>query len=852
MERNKDASVPVPRRRATDRLLTGAGHEADLEKLLHELEVREIKLEMQNEELRRTRDEVETALNEYSDLYDFAPVGYFTLDGKGVIHKTNLTGAALVGIERAHLINRRFSAFVPAEMSGAFDAFLRAAFAGETKESHEVMLVREGGHPLWAHIEAQASASGQECRLAVIDITERKRIEDAQLFLLQCGVSGDDFFQSLARYLAMQLGMDYVCIDRLEGGSLRAKTVAVYFDGRFEDNVAYTLKDTPCGDVVGKTICSFSSGVRHSFPRDAALQAMEAEGYMGATLWSSQGQPIGLIAMISRKPLVNHRLVESIVKLVAVRAAGELERTDAEEALREARDELELRVEERTAQLKGQAELLDLAHDAIIVRDASGRIVFWNTGAEITYGWTKDEVLGLTTDSLLKTRFPAPLQDLIDTVSREGRWEGELIHTGKDGRRITALSRWTERRGEGGWPEGMLEINRDITDRKVAEGQLRQAQKMEAVGALAGGIAHDFNNILAAILGFTEMALDDIPPESPARGFLEHALKSGLRGRDLITQILTFSRKAEPRRGPVSLSPVIKETVQLLRASIPTTVRIVFATRAISDTIHADPVEVQQILMNLATNGAHAMEEKGGVLEIMLTDIEGPPDSSAGEADLAPGEYVRLTVKDSGAGMTPGVQKRVFEPFFTTREVGKGTGLGLFAVWGIVKSLHGSITVESAPGMGSTFRVFLPKVKTDRKAEPVETGEAPGGKERILFVDDEEDLAELGKGRLEKLGYTVTAMTDSVKALKSFSKSPSRFDLVFTDQTMPGIAGIDLARKVLKIRPHMPVILCTGYSDGVTPEIAAAAGIREFLMKPLSRGELAVAVRRALDAKPEA
>jgi signal transduction histidine kinase/ActR/RegA family two-component response regulator len=392
-------------------------------------------------------------------------------------------------------------------------------------------------------------------------------------------------------------------------------------------------------------------------------------------------------------------------------------------------------------------------------------------------------------------------------------------------------------------------LQHEMDERAQVEEKLRQAYKMQAIGTLAGGIAHDFNNILAAIIGFSEMVEEDIPEGSPIQSYIQRILSASFRGRDLVKQILTFSRKAELPRQPVSVLPIIQETIQLLRASLPTTIEIKLITKAITDTIQAAPAEVQQILMNLATNAAMAMREHGGILHISLSDIDFEPDSPVEDPGVEPGEYLQIVVEDSGSGMSPDIMKRVFEPFFTTRLVGEGTGMGLAVVYGIVKSLHGTITVESEPGVGSTFRVFLPKVRTETESEPAQPDQNPRGTERVLFVDDEELLMEWGKVALERLGYTVTALTDSAEALKLFSSDPSQFDLIITDQTMPGIPGLQLSKELLKIRPDIPIILCTGHSDTVSPEMAKEAGIREFLMKPLAKQELAQVIRRVLDAK---
>ena len=522
---------------------------------------------------------------------------------------------------------------------------------------------------------------------------------------------------------------------------------------------------------------------------------------------------------------------------------------EAEQALQKAHDELEQRVEERTAELKGQAELLDLAHDAIIVRDVKGKVCFWSSGAEDIYGWTKDEVTGSTIDTFLQTKSAKPLKYIIGDVQREGRWEGELSHMRKDGRRIVVASRWALRQSACGRPMEIMEINSDITDRKEAAEQLRQSQKMEAIGTLAGGIAHDFNNTLAAILGFAEMALDDAPKGTSLERKLRHILNSSLRGRDLVKQILAFSRKTKHERQLLSLSPVVEETLKLLRASLPSTVQIAANTGS-SCMVLANPTEIQQIVMNLCTNAAHAMREDGGVLSVSLSDAEIKPGMTRPE--LPPGQYVRLTIKDTGTGIDRATMKRIFEPFFTTKQVGEGTGMGLAVVYGIVKGLNGDITVESAPRIGSTFKVYFPKAGIETTSEGLPVDESPDGRDNVLFVDDEDLLVEMGKEMLEKMGYSVTAVTDSAEALKSFSSDPSRFDLVVTDHTMPGMTGLNLARELLKIREDIPIILCTGHSDAVSSEIAKENGIGRFLVKPIARQELAEAIRGVLDAQPEA
>ncbi|MHB8111229.1 MAG: hybrid sensor histidine kinase/response regulator [Syntrophorhabdaceae bacterium] len=518
------------------------------------------------------------------------------------------------------------------------------------------------------------------------------------------------------------------------------------------------------------------------------------------------------------------------------------ERKRMEDDLRRARDELEIRVKERTAELERQANLLNLAHDAIIVRDMDDKIIFWNHGAEDMYGFKRNEAIGRVIHELLQTRFSTLREDIKLKLVSGNWWEGELGYITKDNRDITVHSRQVIQKNEAGQSVAMMEINTDITATRQAEERLRHSQKMEAIGTLAGGIAHDFNNILAAILGFTEMAIEDVSDRPEVEKYLRNILKSSLRARDLVKQILAFSRKADYERHPVSMTPLIKESLQLLRASIAANIEIRLDIATTSDTVIASPIEVQQIVMNLVANAGLAMEEKGGILDIILTDIDFATDLS-----MMPQEYVQLTVKDTGVGMNPDVMRRVFEPFFTTRELDKGTGMGLAVVYGIVDDLGGIITVESKPGEGSIFRVNLPKVKEQPKSEHPPGVSPAEGKERILFVDDEQLLVDWAQTCLGRLGYSVKAVNSSAEALSVFSSDPGSFDLVITDQAMPGMTGTQLAKILLSVRPDTPIILCTGHSDTVSSEIAKASGIKEYLMKPLSRKELARAVRHVLD-----
>ncbi|HVN22378.1 MAG TPA: PAS domain S-box protein [Syntrophorhabdales bacterium] len=391
-------------------------------------------------------------------------------------------------------------------------------------------------------------------------------------------------------------------------------------------------------------------------------------------------------------------------------------------------------------------------------------------------------------------------------------------------------------------------LETEMTERAKVEEQLWQAQKMEAIGTLAGGIAHDFNNVLAAIIGFTELAKDNIPADADAQHHLNRIFQSGLRGRDLVKQILAFSRKAKGERKELSFTPLINETHALLRSSLPSTIQMPLLISTNDDHVFADATQLQQVLMNLATNAADAMREEGGQLTIALSSVVFPEGSVLPDPDMSPGTYLKLTVKDTGMGMTEDVRQRIFEPFFTTKELGKGTGMGLAVVYGVIKSHNGAVTVQSEVGQGSTFDVFLPHVqKPEATREETRAFALPRGTERILFVDDEELLMEMGQSMLEHLGYQVTVAANGAEAWNLFLEDPSRFDLVITDQTMPDVTGLTLARKMLRVRKELPIILCTGYSEMVSPEKAKDVGICAFVMKPVVRKDLAETVRRVLD-----
>jgi PAS domain S-box-containing protein len=515
------------------------------------------------------------------------------------------------------------------------------------------------------------------------------------------------------------------------------------------------------------------------------------------------------------------------------------ERKKAEKALRESE-----------AQYKS---LFNNNHSVMLLIDPeTADIVDANPAAVSFYGWNYET---LTRKKIfnINTLTQEQVFDEIEKAKMEQRKQFIFRHCLANGeiRDVEVYSGPIKVHGK----ELLYSIVYDITARKKAEEekaaletQLLHAQKMESIGTLSGGIAHDFNNLLGIILGNAELAMDDMPEWHSAKFNLNEIRTASLRARDVVKQLLSFSRKTDPKQRPVKLVQIVEEALRILRSSIPTSVEIhQNIPNDVEDTILADITQINQVMINLFTNAAHAMEDTGGVITIGIENIDLDHVFAPIYPDLSPGRYMKLTVSDTGVGIDHEIKDRIFDPYFTTKEVGKGTGIGLSVVHGIIKSHNGAIIVDSQFGKGTTFSIFFPVAEEAVVIEAEPDDEFPTGNERILIVDDEESMADIGRRRLERLGYQVEARTNPVEALDLFRADPDQFDLVITDMTMPHITGDNLVKEILNIRPDMPTILCTGFSEKIDEEKAKQIGVREYIEKPIGQGKLSRLVRKVLD-----
>jgi len=528
-------------------------------------------------------------------------------------------------------------------------------------------------------------------------------------------------------------------------------------------------------------------------------------------------------------------IIDNVLKGVVALYTDISDRKQAEVAIRQSEEKYRI--------------VLEANPDPVVVYDIEGKIIYFNPAFTRIFGWSLEELSGGKNDAFVPEKAWQETKEMIAKVLVGERFHGiETCRYNKKGKIISVNISGAVYKDQNGNPIGSIINLRDISNQKKMEAQLNQAQKMEAIGTLAGGIAHDFNNILFPILGYADMLLADIPEDSPFQNGLNKIYTSALRAKDLVRQILTFSRQDTNELLLMKIQPVVKEALKLIRSTIPTTINITQDIRADCGTIKADPTQIHQIIMNLTTNAYHAMEETEGELRVGLKEVQ-LDEHDVKSPDLESGPYACLTVSDTGTGMNKDMIEKIFDPFFTTKEVGKGTGMGLSVVHGIVKNIGGSIHVYSEPGKGTEFKAYFPIEKSSFEKQNIQIKEPiQGGTERILLVDDEDVIIAMEKRILERLGYQVTSRTSSLEALEAFRDVPDKFDLVITDMAMPNMPGDKLSTELIKIRSDISILLCTGFSEIMSEEKAASLGIKGFLLKPVVMKDFAQKIREVLDS----
>ncbi|NNG00686.1 MAG: PAS domain S-box protein [Desulfobacteraceae bacterium] len=659
-------------------------------------------------------------------------------------------------------------------------------------------------------------------------------------------VSGEAVMGLIVSATTAFLDAEIACVGRMgDDGHLDVTSMIV--DRQMVSDISFSLTERPLDKILEEGLYVYASDEGHLFDDHDQLAAYRIKGFAGVRLLGQNGNVIGMLAAMSRRRLNLNAGDKDILTIISSRAASEIERQLVNESLRDSEERYRKLYKKSREAEERYRSLIHSSADAIIMYDLDGKVLYASPSFTHMFGWAFEEIKNQPI-SFLPDAEKSSTRERIKSVIERGipchNYETRRFTKNGDLLDVSiSASRFNDHMGK---PAGMLVILRDISDKKNLQERLQQAHKLEAVGTLAGGIAHDFNNIISIILGNAELAADDITRDHPARENLSEIQTASLRAKEVVQQLLNFSRKSEHERLPIKPDTIVNESLNLLRASIPKQVSIEREVAGDVYTISADPTQIHQIVINLCTNATHAIDGRG-TITVRLSNLDVDADNHGMNVDLAYGRYVRLDVIDSGHGIGPAEKTRIFDPYYTTKEVGKGSGMGLAVVHGIVSGYNGTITVESAAGEGAVFSVFLPALDQPAVSPQVEDTDVAGGAETILLVDDETPLVAIGEKILTRLGYTVLAFTDPEQALRRFESDPDQVNLVVTDMSMPKMNGDALIRKILAIRAETPVILCSGFSETLASTSYAELGAAAYLEKPVKRKVLARIIREVLD-----
>lgn len=790
----------------------------ELEERIRQLGKEAVELKKREERLLRSRKQYRQLLENLDEIL-------YTLDLNARVTYISPNCRRVTGYSRKEVVGRPYTDFVHPEERAVRAEQFQKVLSGKPVGTETRFLTRDKGY-IWAMtrvrpVREQGRTVGAQGVL--VDITEQKEAEKR-------------LRQSEERYrLLVETSSDIIWTFDLSSMTFTyvSKSVERILGYSQDEATGDALEDTFLPETRKKVMAAFDRVASGKSESDRLLVEAEHLRKDGGAVWveinavlhrDGQGRPV-FFTGVSRD----------------IR-----DRKKAEEALRKSEEKYR--------------SILESMEEGYFEMDLAGNVTFFNDAAARILGYSRHELAGMSNRQYMDEKTAKKAFEVYNRVYRTGKpatLEWELLK--KDGSSCFVENSVSLLRDENGQPVGFRGIARDVSERKKAEeekemlqSQLRRVQQMEAIGTLAGGIAHDFNNILSSVIGYTELAMDEVESGSLVQKNLSQVLAAGNRAKALVKQILTLARGEEQELMPMQVAPLVKETLKMLRSTIPTSIEV---RQQISEEpliVHADPTQIHQVIVNLATNARLAMVDESGVLEVRVEKVAFDESISRKYPGMGPGNYVRIAVSDTGVGIPEQYLDKIFEPYFTTRKKETGTGLGLSIAHGIVKAHQGHITVYSEPGRGSTFHVYLPLAEMVRPASAaLEDGALPRGTECVLLVDDEQPIVEIQKLMLERLGYAVVARTSSVEALEAFRANPAKFDLLITDMTMPNMTGDQLAAAARRIRPDLPVILCTGFSQKLNG-LPQDLGIDSILMKPVDKTQIAQTVRAVLDKSREA
>lgn len=805
-----------------------------------------------------------------SYLLDHANDTVLVHDIDGRISYANEAACRTRGYTREELLNTPLSNLItPENAEHQKERFDELFASGETE--FESAHVKKDGTIMPVEVRSRLiEIDGEKSVLSVVrDITERKAHEEQLIRANHCLRLLSEANRVLVKTGGSQELLDQICSIIVETGGYRAAWIGraedieekpvfpvaqAGFDPDHLKQLEVTWADTELGQCpVGKAIRTGKTSLIQDVSNDPDFspwreKTLAAECRATVAIPVKTGQGVwGALAIFADHENAFHQAEIDVLEEMADDLAYGMKALENRIEREKAEAELE----------KSEQQYRQVADDmpALVCRfKPGGKLTFVNTGMCRYFDRSPEQMLDTSIYDYLPAEHRDPIRRMKHSLSPEnpvGSYNLEFANP--DGGII--WQEWVARAifDNSGKITDYQAVGIDVTTNKQMEAekarleeQVRQSQKMEALGTLAGGIAHDFNNILSAVIGYAELCLEDLDPDTQMGKNLKQVLNGGYRARDLVTQILTFTRQSEQEPQPVQVKLIVKEASKLLRASLPANIEINEEIESDS-LVRADPVQIHQIMMNLCTNAGHAMSDTGGRMSIRLDETDFAVRRRMGVYTISPGRYIRLCVEDTGPGIPENIVERIFEPYFTTREKGEGTGLGLSVVHGIVERLGGGIDVRTQPGEGTAFTICLPVMQTAEKQEAEATeNQLPGGTERVLFVDDEPSVANMGKLMLGKLGYRASAFMSSTEALERFRQAPDQFDLVITDMTMPQMTGLDLAREIAAIRPNIPIILCTGYSSKISANVTDRLPVKAVANKPLSKKALANLIREVL------